>query len=263
MNYRQGFKLGLKSYSEAVRFIFKNKLGWYFLFPLLLNVLLFAVGFYSAATWGDQLVSSLNEWMGTDHWDFWGASVLAGSIEWLVWIMIRLLFFLLYAYFGGYIILILLSPVFAFLSEQTETILTGRQLPFNLRQFLKDIRRGVLLAIRNMTIELLITLGLFIVSFIPLVGYFTAIVLFLVSAYFYGFSFIDYTLERQRLNISHSVRFIRSNKGLAIGNGLVFCLVLMIPFIGVSLAGFASIISVVSATISANKVINDETLNGY
>lgn len=260
MNYRQGFKLGLKSYSEAFSFILKNKLGWYFLFPFLLNALLFAIGFYSVVTWGDQLVNHLNEWMGIDSWDFWGASFVAGSIKWFVWLILRLLFFLIYAYLGGYIIIILLSPVFALLSEKTENILTNSSTPFNIRQFLKDIRRGVLLAIRNLTIELLLTLALFILSFIPVVGYFTAIVLFLVSAYFYGFSFIDYTLERQRLDIHHSVRFIRSNKGLAIGNGFVFCLVLMIPFIGVSIAGFISIISVVAATISAHKVINDKSI---
>jgi len=262
MNYRQGFKLGLQSYSEAFSFIFKNKLGGYFLFPLLLNLVLFAIGFYSISAWGDQLIEHLNEWMGIESWDFWGASVLAGSIKWLVWLILRLLFFLTYAYLGGYLIIILLSPVFAFLSEKTENILTNRNTPFNVRQFLKDIRRGVLLALRNLTIELLLTLALFILSFIPIVGYFTTLILFLVSAYFYGFSFIDYTLERQRLDIQHSVRFIRSNKGLAIGNGFVFCLVLMIPFIGVSLAGFIAIISVVAATISANKVINDKSI-GY
>ena len=258
MNYRQGFKLGLKSYSEAFSFIFKNRLSGYFLFPLLLNIALFTIGFYSIATWGDQLVGQLNEWMGIDSWEFWGTSFVTGSIKWFVWLVLRLLFFLIYAYLGGYIIIILMSPVFALLSEKTENILTGTYTPFNVRQFLKDIRRGVLLAIRNLTIELLLTLALFILSFIPVVGYFTAIVLFLVSAYFYGFSFIDYTLERQRLNIHSSVRFIRSNKGLAIGNGFVFCLVLMIPFIGVSIAGFISIISVVAATISTNKMISGE-----
>nr|WP_319397770.1 EI24 domain-containing protein [uncultured Carboxylicivirga sp.] len=255
MNYSQGFQLGLRSYSKAFRFIKQNKMGWFFVFPLLLNVLLFAVGFYSVASLGSVLIEHLNQWMGIDSWDFWGASFLAGSIKWLIWIVLRLLFFVVYAYLGGYIILIALSPVFAFLSERTERILTGTNMPFNLNQFFKDIWRGVVLALRNLVVELLFTVLLFVISFIPVVGWFSAVILFFISAYFYGFSFMDYTFERRKFNVHTSVKYMRSNKGLAIGNGLVFALILLIPFIGVTVAGFFSIVSVVGATIAANKAI--------
>ncbi len=258
MNYSQGFRLGLKSYSVAFKFIRVNRLGWYFIFPLILNVLLFSLGFYSVIEWGDIIIQNLNELMDVDSWDFWGASFVAGSIKWLVWIILRILFFLIYAYLGGYIILILLSPVFALLSEKTESILSGVQTPFDAKQFFKDIWRGVVLAIRNLLVEMMFTLLLFILSFIPVVGWFTAIVLVILSAYFYGFSFLDYSFERRRFNVQTSVRYMRSNKGLAIGNGLVFALVLMIPFIGVSLAGFFSIISVVGATIAARTALEEE-----
>ena len=258
MNYSQGFRLGLKSYSEAFRFIRQNNLGWFFIFPLVLNVLLFALGFYSVSSLGSELIEYLNNWLGIESWDFWGASFFAGTIKWLIWIVLRLLFFVVYAYVGGYIILIALSPAFAFLSERTEKILTGSDLPFNFSQFLKDIWRGVVLALRNLAVEMLFTLLLFIISFIPVVGWFTAVVLFLISAYFYGFSFMDYTFERRKFNVKTSIRYMRSNKGLAIGNGLIFALVLLIPFIGVTLAGFFSIISVVGATIAANKAIETD-----
>lgn len=258
MNYSQGFRLGMKSYSVAFRFIRTHGLGWYFVFPLILNVILFTIGFYSVVEWGDVLINRLNEAMNVDEWSFWGASFVAGSVKWLVWIVLRLLFFLVYAYLGGYIILILMSPVFAFLSEKTESILTGINTPFNGVQFIKDIWRGVILAIRNLLVELLFTLLLFVLSFIPVVGWFTAIVLVLLSAYFYGFSFMDYSFERRKFNVHTSVRYMRSNKGLAIGNGLVFSLVLMIPFIGVSIAGFISIISVVAATIAAQEALEHD-----
>nr|WP_321411010.1 EI24 domain-containing protein [uncultured Carboxylicivirga sp.] len=258
MNYSQGFQLGLRSYTEAFRFIRQNKLGWFFIFPLLLNVVLFALGFYSVGSLGSVLIEYLNQWMGIESWDFWGASFLAGTIKWFIWIVLRLLFFLIYAYIGGYIILIALSPVFAFLSERTEKILTGSEVPFNTNQFLKDIWRGIVLALRNLAVEMLFTLLLFIISFIPVVGWFSAIVLFFISAYFYGFSFMDYTFERRKFNVQSSVRYMRSNKGLAIGNGLIFALVLLIPLIGVTLAGFFSIVSVVGATIAVNKALEND-----
>ena len=43
MNNFQQIKLGLKSYSQAFSFIFKNKLGWTLLIPVILNIILFAV----------------------------------------------------------------------------------------------------------------------------------------------------------------------------------------------------------------------------
>jgi len=57
------------------------------------------------------------------------------------------------------------------------------------------------------------------------------------------------------MDIKHSVAFVKENKGLAIGNGTIFSLVLMIPFIGVILSGFISIISIVAATIGTTELI--------
>lgn len=258
MNYRQGFRLGLRTYSQALAFMMRNGLGWYFIFPLLFNALLFIGGFYSVSALSDGMITSLSEWVNIEHWDFWGSGFIVTLIKGFIWVVLRILFFIIYAYIGGYVILILLSPVFAFLSEKTEEKLSGTKLPFNGVQFIKDIIRGVLLALRNLTVEMLFTILLFILSFIPIVGYLTPIALFLVSAYFYGFSFLDYTFERRRMKIDMSVRLMRNNKGLAIGNGFVFSLVLLIPYIGVMLAGFISIISVVAATLAASEVVDRE-----
>ncbi len=258
MNYWQGFQLGLKCYSRALSFMLRNKLVWYFVFPLIFNILLLLVGFYSVASLGDSLITTLSEWTNIDEWNFWGAGFAIGLINGLICFVIRLLFFIIYAYIGGYIIIVLMSPVFALLSEQTERIITSTSQSFDFTQFIKDIIRGVLLAVRNLTIEMFFTIILFIISFIPIVGLFATLALFLVSAYFYGFSFLDYTLERRRFKIQSSIRFINQNKGLAIGNGFVFSLVLLIPYIGVMLAGFISVISVVAATLSACKAIEED-----
>jgi len=258
MNNRQGFQFGVKCYSQALSFIINNKLAWYFIFPLVFNVLLFFAGFYSVSSLGDSFITSLGEWINIEEWTFWGAGFVVGLIKGFIWVVIRLLFFFIYAYVGGYIILILMSPVFALLSEKTERILTGKDMPFDMAQFVQDIIRGVLLAVRNLGIELLLTLVLFALSFIPIVGYFTAIALLFVSAYFYGFSFLDYTFERRKFKIKASIDFMRRNKGLAIGNGFVFSLVLLIPYVGVMIAGFVAIISVVAATLSACKAIEED-----
>ncbi|WP_430809372.1 MULTISPECIES: EI24 domain-containing protein [unclassified Carboxylicivirga] len=258
MNNRQGFRLGLRAYGQAISFMFRNQLGGYFIFPILFNVLLFILGLWSVSALSDDLVMALTNVMDGEAWDFWGASWLLAIIKGLVWLVLRLMFFIFYAYVGGYLIIILLSPVFALLSEKTEEIITGRKIPFDFRQFISDIMRGVLLALRNLAVELGLTLMLIILSFVPLIGYFTPLALFLVSAYFYGFSFLDYTFERKRFKLDYSVRFMRRNRGLAVGSGFVFSLVLLIPYVGVMLAGFVSIVSVVAATLAATEALEKE-----
>ncbi len=255
MTFRKGFSLGIKSYSRAFSFIKRHKLSWYFVFPLLLNILFFALGYSSTISLSNKLFIYFTEWMNFDSWEFWGSNFLSSTIEFFMHFIVRILFLLIFAYIGGYIVIIFLSPVFALLSEKVETILTGEEFPFSFKQLFKDIWRGIRLALRNLGFELILTFVLFILSFIPIVGFFTGIALFLISAYFYGFSFIDFSLERKRMNIRESVAFVKTNKGLAIGNGTIFSLVLMIPFIGVLISGFISIVSLTAATIATTEAM--------
>jgi CysZ protein len=150
-----------------------------------------------------------------------------------------------------------MSPIMALISERTEEIITGKVYPFNLAQFIKDIARGVVIALRNMFIEFgFIFLGFFIV-WIPVIGWIGALFLIVLSYYFYGFSMIDYVSERRRMGISQSVDYVRKNKGLSIGNGFVFSLLFAIPLIGGMLA---AVLSPVAACIA---VLELENRNPY
>ncbi len=253
MKLLSDFRMGLQTYSEAFDYIFRKKLSWFFIFPLLLNILIFGVGWNYIGSLSADIQQQVLTYINLENADFLGAGVLQFLLTGLVWLVFKLLFFLLFAYLGGYIIIILLSPIFSYLSERTEQLQTGRKYPFNFHQFIRDIIRGVIIALRNLTLELLFTVILFFCSFIPVIGWLSPIVLFFVSSYFYGFSFMDYAIERKRLNIHDSVQFTRTNKGMVIANGFVFSLCLLIPFIGIFLSSFAAIVSVVAGTIAVNK----------
>ena len=69
-----------------------------------------------------------------------------------------------------------------------------------------------------------------------------------VQSFYAGFGNIDYTLERH-LNVRNSIRLVRVNKGLALGNGLVFMGLLAIGI------GFliAPPLAAVAATIETTK----------
>jgi CysZ protein len=73
------------------------------------------------------------------------------------------------------------------------------------------------------------------------------VIAFFIECYYYGFSMLDYSAERHKLSPAQSVRFISSKKGLAIGNGMVFYLMHIVPIVGWVLA---PAYAVIAATLS-------------
>ena len=86
------------------------------------------------------------------------------------------------------------------------------------------------------------------------VGIFSTAILFLMQAYFVGFGNLDFTLERH-YSYKDSVRFVKQHRGIAIGNGIVFILFLLIPVIGIILV---LPLSVTAATVETVKLIEQE-----
>jgi len=255
-----GFSAGFNSFFKAIPFIFKNKLGWIFIIPILLYIVIYASGFAFmdylgeiSGTYIDQLLE------GKDSSKF--MEKLPGILIWLVKFLIHVLFFLVFIYFSGFIILIILSPLFAWLSERTDQIVNNTDYPFNWTQFFKDIWRGILIALRNMFFELGITLLVIIATLLPFIniisGPIAAIFLFLVSSYFYGFSFMDYTSERKRIKMKDSIVLVKKYRGMAIANGMLFSFSLFIPMLG----GFVAIIATVGATLAMNEIPEIKTAN--
>lgn len=247
---------GFSSYSHAATFISEHKLGKYFLYPVIIMAVLFIASLFGIM----ELSKALGDWLLgltglNEPGDDGAMGFLKGGISFLLGIIIKIFLFFIYLWFQKYIVLILMSPVLALLSERVDEIRTGQKYPFDTDQFIRDVVRGIGIALRNMFIEFAVIILCFFISWIPVIGWLSPIFLFIVSAYFYGFSMIDYTSERRKLTIRQSVAFIRRNKGLAVGNGLVYSVIFMIPFLGVVVA---PVLGVVAATLGAGKVIEKE-----
>jgi CysZ protein len=102
--------------------------------------------------------------------------------------------------------------------------------------------------VRNLILEVCITIPLLVLSLVPVLNFITAILLLLVQAYFAGFGNMDYTLERH-YGYKESVQFVKEHKGVAIGNGIIFTLMLFIPFIGILVVLPLSVTAATSQTI--------------
>lgn len=253
------FWKGLKSYRQAFTFLLKNKLFYFFLFPIAFNFLIYFLG-----------LSVLNEFrlLTTQYFESFFESFGASEDWWIlflnkffsisIWLISKVFFFYIFSLFGGYLTIIFLSPVFTYLSEKTASIQKGRIYNFKFTQFIKDIFRAIIISARNILVQLVMVFVLFLIGFVPVIGW--GISIFgnlLIVSYFYGFSFLDYTNERHQLSIKESVKIVRRKKGLAIGLGLVFYLCFFIPLLGGLISSFLAIISVVAATISLEETFDN------
>src|SRR5690606_37816368 len=145
------------------------------------------------------------------------------------------------------------SPVFAFLSEKTESIIEGRDFPFSFSQLLKDILRGIRIAFRNLIWQTVYLISLFLLSFIPVVGWVAAVIALFIEFYYFGFSMLDYSSERHKLSYSQSIHFIGRHKGLAIGNGIGFFILHFIPIVGWLIAPSMAVIAATLSLLNAKK----------
>lgn len=233
------FSLGIAHFFAAFGFLASKRLLRYYLYPLMAVVVLYIGLFGTMLVYsrdiveyclGDYLPKEIPE---VNSLGSFGRFISHISVYGLLSIVFSLLIFLLAGKMSKYIILILLSPVFALLSEAVEEKASGRNYPFKLHEFIIDVFRGIVLAIRNFAIEtlwlgLLGLLGLFF----PALSLALTPLGIIISAYFYGFSMIDYINERRRKTIGESVRHIRRHRWFAIGNGLMYWLFDMIPLVG-------------------------------
>jgi len=239
------FFKGVRYFMDSGSFVIKHRLTAYYLIPLVVSILLYFLLFGLLVFNIFRLVSSiagLSEMNISEDMSWWllFKTALSGG---LLSLFVFLISLGLGFKFSKYIVLILLSPLFAFLSERTEEIMTGKTYPFDLYQFLKDIIRGIVMAMRNMCIELFWTILIALLGlFSGGMGIVATPILVIIGAYFYGFSFIDYVLERRKLGIQESVRVIKEKKSFAIGIGMMYWLTDRIPVIGLSISTVHSVV---------------------
>ena len=239
--------IAIQAYFQAHRFIQKHNLWKWILVPGIIYTTLFIISMFFFSRTSSNFIewivlkTGLKAWLDTINSSFLGFLFTMGSL--LLWLILMLFYFSLFKY----IFLIVGSPLFAYLSERTEAIMEGKNFPFNYKQFRKDIARGIRIAVRNSLWQTVYTLSILLLSLIPLAGWLTPVLAVLVECYYYGFSMLDYSMERHKKTPAESIFFIANHKGLAVGNGLVFYMMHLLPVVGWILA---PAYSVVAATLS-------------
>ena len=217
--------LGIKEYAGAFELISKLKLWKYFIIPIIISVVTFVLIGIEAYVLSDNVGAFISKiWIWeTGKETFLSISNFVGGI------IVLIIGLILYKH----IIMALSAPFMSPVSEKIEKHFYGDVKHLHRKTTNSEqLIRGIRINIRNLGKELLITLPILLLKFIPVVNIFSTFLLFLVQSYYAGFGNMDYTLERH-FDYKKSVDFVGKNKGHAIGNGLVFMLCLLIPIVGI------------------------------
>lgn len=239
---------GIKAYAGTFKLISKLGLWKYFGIPMLISLLTAILIGVSAWGFSDNIANLLDKiWI----WE-WGAETFHKTAVFLGVVIIVIIGFILYKH----IVMALSAPFMSPVSEKIEKHILGEQHLHRDTTNAAQLWRGVRINVRNLLFELLFTIPLLILSFIPVVNFFTSVLIFLVQAYYAGFGNMDYTLERH-YKYDESIKFVRSHSGVAIGNGIVFMAMLLIPVIGIILV---LPLSVTASTTETLRLINQGDL---
>ena len=236
---------GLKAYLEAYQVISRLKLWRFFMIPMLISVLIFLNIVLVSISFSDEIGLYISSFWS---WDFGKETINTVSmiLGGIILISIGLILF-------KHLVMILSAPFMGPISKKIEDDFIGVTSQVQVSSPLTLMFRSLKISSRNLFRELLFSIPILLLGLIPFIGFFSLIFLFLMQAYFAGFGNMDYTLERH-FSYQKSIQFVKENKGIAIGNGLVFILFLLIPFVGII---FIIPFSVTSATIATVKIINE------
>ncbi|WP_373499462.1 EI24 domain-containing protein [Desulfococcus sp.] len=233
-------------YPKAHRAIIRHRLWPYMILPGLMSLGFF----FTLIGLGNAYFSDISATIYQNYFPGflkWG--ILLTIMNLLLWILLFLTGYILYQP----VVLILFSPVLGLLSEMTERKVCGSASgAFHFGQILKDVLRGVVMSLRNLGRMMLWILLAWLMIFIPIAGAaVSAVLIFLIQAYYNGCALSEYTLERKNYSVKERIRFTRTHRARITGLGMGFMFVLFIPILGWFVAPALGTVAATLATLAA------------
>ncbi len=239
--------IAIQSWGDARRFIKQHKFFKWIIIPGIIYTLMFIIGMYFFWTSSNDAVSWISDQLRIEAWLQKERSAWLSFFFVMTGMMLRLVLVLFYFSLFKYLILIIGSPVFAYLSEKTEAMIQEKEYSLNWTDLRKDAARGIRLAFRNAGWQTVYLFALILLSLLPVVGWITPIIALLMECYYFGSSMLDYSFTRNKFTLSQSIGLTSRHKGLAIGNGLLFYFMHALIFLAPAYA-------IIAATLSVHKV---------
>lgn len=242
---------GLMAYKDGLELIGKLRLWEFFLVPMVISFFLF--GFITWLAWA--LCDNLGAILSNNYPFELGSETVAMVAQVFSFLIIFLVGLTLFKH----LVLAISAPFMSPVSERIEKHFYqqhGMHAHHRKTTNAQQLARGLRINIRNLMYEFSMVIPLTLLSFIPVIGIVFLALSFFIQAYYAGFGNMDYTLERH-FNYRDSVNYVKRNRGIAIGNGLVFMGMLFIPVIGIILVLPFSVTA--ASRITLEKLMADNT----
>ncbi len=217
---------GFTSVFMSIRLVKENKsLIKYFIIPFLINIVVLTSIFYLSYT---HLEPWLTGMFAGDAWYLKFLRFIAGPV---IFAMLALITILLYSVVGS----IITAPFNDILSLKAEEIIWGADFSedFSLPAFLSDMKRIAMNIVKLFCLLAIVNILLFAVNLVPAAGSVIYSALnFISTAFFLGFQFFDFPLERRRFNFSEKLKIAFKFKFSVTGVGMAFFLISLVPILG-------------------------------
>lgn len=236
---------GLFAYLRALSFISKPGFGKYFIYSGLIGLLLFGFAIY-IVTLVAPLISGLAGSLIP-----WNIGWISSVTGWISYLFSGAAFIFIFKY----LMLIMTSPLMSALSEKVEKEITGtNQSRGVVVHIIPDLIRSLRINLRNIIREMFFLLILFALSFLPIIGIITTVLGIIIQGFYAGWGNVDFWAERH-LSYNETVRYMKQNKGMLIGNGIVYIFLISIPVVGVF---FGPPLATIAVTTEAIKDYDQE-----
>lgn len=243
MAFFNDIKIAASDYSAGLKLMSELKLWKFTLVPALI-----ALGLAALFLWGGWYFATDIGAYIAQIWPFeFGASVFRSLSNFIGGLSVVVVGFFSFKH----LLMALCGPFMSPIAQKIEDHLNGEEVAVEVG-FITSFIRSIRINLRLIIIELLVSIPLMLMSLIPMLNIVSTILLFYASAYFTGFGAMDYSLERH-MKTAESVKFVRANKGIAAGNGLIFNLILLIPVLGLLVV---LPLSTAAATVSTYNKMN-------
>ncbi len=210
---------------EGLKLVLSPNLRLFVLLPLAINLLLFGGLIYFAghqfSVWVDSLMPTLPDWLGFLTYILWPLFVA------LVVLMVFFTFTL--------VANVIAAPFNGFLAEKVEVVVRGQDpFPaFSWGELVAMVPRTLGREMRKLGYFLPRAIGLFILSFIPVVNVVAAPLWLVFGIWMMAIQYIDYPADNNKMSWQEMLAWLRQKRWQSLGFGGITYLALMIPLVNV------------------------------
>ena len=208
---------------EGLKLVLSPGLRLFVLLPLAINLVLFVGLIYFAghqfSLWVDSLMPTLPHWLGFLNYLLWPLFV----------VLVVLMVFFTFTMLAN----IIAAPFNGFLAEKVEVVVRGTDdfPPFSWGELAAMVPRTLAREMRKLGYFLPRAIGLFILSFIPVVNLIAAPLWLLFGVWMMAIQYIDYPADNHKLGWNEMLAWLRQKRWQSMSFGGIVYLVLLVPVV--------------------------------